>query len=414
MWFRFTNFVTSFLSLVFIVSLFNCGEIDVIRHRKGDKERRENYKLRQLLCHIPYQAITTTNRRFEFGSSTRYASVHFGNTEAPNDLRFPNLAFSVDKAQTWKYFTISEKLLASTIWDESAFYAVSSHNVYLSEDAGITWQKYPLPISNIQEVEVFQATGANQLVFIPQIPGENVKVFISLDRGRTWQSWELQGKHFIYFKSFQNNIYRILVSESSQLSNVKLYASYDFGQTWNLTYTFASGSTSDYSPSYLYFYNIFDRFASGGTSIFKTSDGGFTWTEYPQYYPFDYTAVFYASPFRVYSSKHYRRHGNGFPRFDGLFCNSTNNGQTWSELQINIYEVHEVYSPSEIVGTLSRTKGDAYIFSSFLSDGLKTNMPRFSYEKTTTLWDSHWAICWQNFIFTPTTGTRWRERGSNQ
>lgn len=301
--FSLTNFVTSLLSLVFIISLLNCGEIDVIRHREGDEERRENYKLRQLLCHMPYQAIATKNRRFQFGNSTRYASAHFINLESPNDFRFPNLAFSVDKAQTWKYFTIPEILIASTIWDESTFYTISSHNVYLSEDAGITWQKYPLPISNIQEIAVFQATGVNQLVFIPQIPSENVKVFISLDRGRTWQSWELQGKHFIYFKSFQNNIYRILVSESSQLANVKLYTSYDFGQTWNLTYTFASGSTSDYSPSYLYFYSDTEGFASGGTSIFKTSDGGFTWAEYPQYYPFDYTAVFYASPFRVYSKQ---------------------------------------------------------------------------------------------------------------
>ncbi|MDX1958308.1 MAG: hypothetical protein SFU98_07025 [Leptospiraceae bacterium] len=397
-----------FFALTILFSLnWNCGDYEIYNNRKGDKNRRENYRNRLLLCYLPYKEIRQISPDLVLSNRINYFSSFISNSNSENKVIYPNVGFTIDNGKNWKYFINQEAPINTTIWDDSLFYVLSSKSIFVTENSGLTWQKYPSPADEFSNEDIFMATGLNELVLIPKLSDRVLKIYSSIDRGKTWKQQSLNASQLIYFKGQRNGIYRILLTESSTISNVKLYTSSNFGQNWNLTYTFSTGSTLDYSPDYLYFYTDLEGFASGGTSIFKTTNGGSTWIEYPQNYPLDYTSIFFADSSRILSNKSSVRTGNSFPKFQSFFSISTNNGQTWSEFITQVYNFHEVFSSTEILGTSSRSEEeDVVVFNSFSTKGIKTSKASFKIEKETTGWESQFITCWLNAANMPDTGTR--------
>lgn len=307
-----------------------------------------------------------------------------------------------------RYFTIPEKVIDSTIWDDTLFYALSPTNVYVSEDGGANWFQYPLPITNLSEVSLFLATGPNELVLMPPASEKNMKVFVSVDRGKTWHFNELDGKRLLDFK-VKNGVYGILLYPahpfSSQVNHVKFYRSDNSGLNWNVNYTFLDDSTKNKTPDYLYFHTTSEIYASGGSHVYKTTDGGLTWNGYLQSYPYINTAVFYVDSSAIYASKLYRRHWyNSFPAFmDGMYVTSTDNGQTWSKLTTSMRNIHVVYSDTEIVGSKSTAYGyGASVFSSFTGEIIRFKEPEFLYERKVTFESTDgWYVCYAHMTTFP-------------
>ena len=386
-----------------ILCLVSCSQIFDSEHNKKRDQRTKDYMLRNALCHIPMNKVYSSISEANFVNSI-YAAYSIGYYSTEETKVFPNLAFSFDRAQTWKYFTLQDNLLLAAIWDNSIYYALSLKFLWLTEDGGANWEKLNSPVQSITDrnlIKIFHASDLNSIhIFVGPV-NDSYAIYSSNDRGITWNQNSISGNTILHYKSEANGLQRVLVYQNNDLTSTKLYVSNDSGISWNMRYQFSAATGVDFRPEYFWFNNDNTGFISGGTSIFKTTDGGFTWTEYPQSFPSNFTTVVFSDGTLIYSSKRSSRETYwDTPRFNGIFAKSSDDGQLWSSWDTEFYTVEEIYSASEIVGTSYSIYYDS-TFDSFTNKGLKQNNPVFLYNKIARPWESDWLICWISALSVP-------------
>ncbi|WP_396602383.1 ELWxxDGT repeat protein [Algibacter sp. R77976] len=177
---------------------------------------------------------------------------------------------SNDAGSTWRRINTSFKnhLYNIQFVTDNLGYAIGDKIVLKTEDAGETWFKLNLYYDSYPS--------PNNLFFLNQdfgfVFGNDGKIFKTTDGGRYWK---YQGFSFTDLNSayFFNELKGFLVGNSKTI-----FSTIDSGETWQTRVLDIEGLRYDTSFTNIYFVNDSTGFISGNRGeILKTDDGGDTW-----------------------------------------------------------------------------------------------------------------------------------------
>lgn len=238
---------------------------------------------------------------------------------------------SDDELKTWKYLSSLPKIYRSKIsfkgkwgligtdyWDEkeNTYKSIT----YMSYDEGISWQK----MENLKgidgyfgpKVKIFDANKASVLY--------NDVVYRTNDRGKSWTKntvpfLKAEDAGLIYYTEFINeNVWYL--SHRFFNEEYKLYKTTDGGRTW----THLSEPKNTYSVYHFLNENtIFIR--QNGPAIYRSYDGGNSWKRidgnFPQYfYP---------------EAIHFVDNQTGFAGYRTTLLKTKDGGETWQEVKLD-------------------------------------------------------------------------------
>ena len=192
-------------------------------------------------------------------------------------------------------------------------------------NGGETWTKTFFPnYINIQSLKFFDELKGVAIIYTAGNNGiQNKNLAITSDGGMNWTMSNLDIIAPYDKLVFAGNL--IFVAGKNQ----RIYKSSDYGQTWA---TLNTPVKTTFDIREIYFYNENVGFIDGITEIFKTSDGGLSWTK--TNFPFDGFGVLHFrnenEAFKIESVSAYE--GGDFPVFKGsIFYETKDGGVTWTK-----------------------------------------------------------------------------------
>lgn len=171
-------------------------------------------------------------------------------------------------------------------------------------------------------------------------------------------------------------------------SNVEFWRSSDYGQNYSLVSTIDVGGVTIKHPSSISFADSNIGYASGGTSIYKTTNGGSTWSEVAQVAdPTPYTTIFYSEGAMIYAGKSYVRNS-----YSPTWVQSNDGGATWSNWNRWFSSIKYMFSLNEIMdSSYSR-------YTSGSDLGTEISLPKYT---TYSQSPPEWINCWVTSITGP-------------
>lgn len=166
-------------------------------------------------------------------------------------------------------------------------FAGGNSGIFRSLDGGVTWLNV-LPSSNLNVNEILINTGNTQVVLAATDKG----LYQSTDGGDNWTQLFNQKSYDVKENTGNSNIIYLLKNNPS-LIICEFYISFDSGSTWNLQsngwYSSSDPARNDgggriavttADPDYVYAYLIGEAKADdfGYIGVYKSIDGGLTWT----------------------------------------------------------------------------------------------------------------------------------------
>jgi photosystem II stability/assembly factor-like uncharacterized protein len=217
--------------------------------------------------------------------------------------------------------------------------------VLKTSNGGETWTKlFFKDYTDIYSLKFFNETKGVAIIETPSIPNtRNCYLATTSDGGNTWKFKDLA---IFSSPSKIECVDNILYIAGD---NQKIFKSKDYGDSWQTINTPIplSDNVQD-----IYFYNEKIGFIVGGTSIYKTSDGGLNWK--PANFPFSTFGTFHlyneTEGFNIKTIFEYA--GGDFPTFKGSIVYQTSNGgKNWnkSELIDSLY-LGLTYFPQKDLG----------------------------------------------------------------
>jgi photosystem II stability/assembly factor-like uncharacterized protein len=175
--------------------------------------------------------------------------------------------------------------------------------VYVSKDLGQTWQRRTVPHSYWFDVQVI----SRDTIFISSLfPDNPTYVFLSVDRGNTWQ----QINPNLIIKSF----WMFNASNGFATSYNGIYKTTDGGRTWNIPDSSAPGG-----GSCIKFRNTQNGFVYGQNHLWTTVDGGLHWKASVSQVGAEIKSIVFVDANTIIAIGE-----------DGIMLRSTDNGITWS------------------------------------------------------------------------------------
>jgi len=217
--------------------------------------------------------------------------------------------------------------------------------VLKTSNGGETWtKKFFKDYTDIYSLIFFNENKGVAIIETPNIPNvRNCYIATTSDGGNTWKFKDLAIYSSTYKIECVDNI--LFIAGDNQ----KIFKSKDYGDSWQIINT--PISVSDNVGNIL-FYNENIGFIDGGTSIYKTSDGGLNWES--TNFPFSSlgTFHFYNETEGFNFKTIFEYDGGDFPKFKGSIVYQTSNGgKSWnkSELIDSLY-LGLTYFPQKDLG----------------------------------------------------------------
>jgi len=217
--------------------------------------------------------------------------------------------------------------------------------VLKTSNGGETWTKmFFKDYTNIYSLKFLNETKGVAIIETPDIPNaRNCYLATTSDGGNTWKFKDLAIFSSTSKIEYVDNI--LYIAGDHQ----KIFKSKDYGDSWQTINTpiLDSDNVQD-----IYFYNENIGFIVGGTSIYKTSDGGLNWKSVD--FPFSTfgTFHFYTETEGFNFNIICEYDGGDFPTFKGSIVYKTSNGgNSWnkSELIDSLY-LGMTYFPQKDLG----------------------------------------------------------------
>jgi len=184
---------------------------------------------------------------------------------------------SSDNGNSWVVSSegLENKRIACFAKDDIYIYTGSFNGgVFRSPDNGYTWQPAN---TGIQNEAVFSLLEAGGYLFAGTVRNG---IFRSADHGNTWVDMTVDIMSEAFIKAMVYSAPRLMVEADNYI-----FYSYDLGNTWDV----------DQGPTQFYqIYDFFQKgdtlFASGFHIIFRSTDGGVTWSN-PYFLPYGSSVV---------------------------------------------------------------------------------------------------------------------------
>jgi PKD repeat protein/photosystem II stability/assembly factor-like uncharacterized protein len=297
-------------------------------------------------------------------SLSAFGSQSFGDTKSVGVLK------TTDGGITWVTVlsanqedgVLISKLLINPNFPDYV-YAATNLGIYRTSDAGVTW-------SNIQsgyfmDME-YKPTDYNTIYASTFNSGGNAQVYVTTDGYNFSQTSSFTGINRINIAVTPANDVAVdlLCSSSTDNSLFGLYYSVNSGSSWSMYYDgtlagqnllgniddgTATGGQGNYDLAYVIDPTNWNTIILGGVNTFKTTDGGFNWTNsnvWTSGPPFNTTG----NTEIVHADKHFLAYhpllsNTLFECNDGGIYKSTDNGNTWTDIT-NGMQISQFYSIS--------------------------------------------------------------------
>lgn len=200
--------------------------------------------------------------------------------------------------------------------------------VLKTSNGGETWTKmFFKDYTGIYSLKFFNETKGVAIIETPDIPNaRNSYIATTSDGGNTWKF-----KDLAIFSS-TNKIECVDNILYVAGDNQKIFKSKDYGDSWQTINTPISVSDN---VGNIYFYNENIGFIDGGTSVYKTTDGGVNWEA--ANFPFSSLETFHfydeteGFNFKII----FEYDGGDFPTFKGSIVYQTSNGgKSWNKSEL--------------------------------------------------------------------------------
>lgn len=227
--------------------------------------------------------------------------------------------------------------------DSSMLYYLSLEGAYQSTDHGQTWQVNRLGLPGeaiIQSLAIDPTSPAIWYAILQEGAG---KLYKSEDNGQSWNSVQSSGSQTISIQQLAAvpQTTSVLYASSNTFGAEGLIRSTDGGASWNWMVLptpndpiYTGGSVTfwamDPQPPVTLYLGLTGTGAPTPTYVYKTTDGGKTWTEIYQEYDLHNLVIAPNMPAALYLVKNPGFSGGA----DSTVMKSADSGQTWQEMGI--------------------------------------------------------------------------------
>lgn len=183
---------------------------------------------------------------------------------------------TADRGAHWSHVTVPTPNVVEVdfVDKDYGWLLTSANDLYVTHDAGSSWQALPAPPQDASQLRLRHSTEAWMPGFDPGPP----HVYESGDVGQSWQRRDLPSPPD---GSWNPNSYFQTSVELLPHAGVVAYVLLQSGQRFTFT-SFDGGAGWRYvrpPPGTVAFQDSSEWWAMGDTSLFKSSDAGQTWTE---------------------------------------------------------------------------------------------------------------------------------------
>jgi len=272
-------------------------------------------------------------------------------------------------------------------YKDSTIIVTAFASVYISKDLGVTWEKH-----TINQPEYFEAqvVSRDTIMISSVFPDNPTHVFISVDRGNTWQP---VNPPFI-IKSF----WMINSREGFASGYNYIYKTSDGGLTWNIPDSMAPGGSTS-----LKFRNKNNGFVFGQGHLWRTTDG-LHWVASASQVAAEIKSIEFIDTSTLLAVGE-----------DGIMLRSTDSGVTWTGVSTGPADAYGFYSACFVDsnigfavgyrGRILKTTDGGIIWNQYAPTYVDMNAVDFITDSV------GFAATWSNMYKTTDAGASWVDLG---
>jgi photosystem II stability/assembly factor-like uncharacterized protein len=295
-----------------------------------------------------------------------------------------DLLRTTDQGNSW-HIQQNIQFGRTLMYKDSTLVVTSFASVYVSKDMGQTWEKHTIDRPEYLDAQII----SRDTIFVSTVFPNSTYLFLSADRGNTWQ----QTNPGIMIKS----LWMFNSKEGFAAGYNYIYKTNDGGHTWTIPDSSAPGGSNA-----IKFRDRNNGFVFGQGHLWRTIDGGLHWGASPSQVGSPIDAIEFIDANTVIAVGDY-----------GIMLRSTDNGVTWPGVPVDQVYAYDLYSVCFIDQNVGFAVGHRGRILKTINSGLTWTQYAPTYIDMNALdfiTDSiGFAATWYNIYKTTNGGVDWEE-----